>query len=213
MDRLSPAFPDFSKELLEALLAVCSYKEFRPGEYMVKKGQLIRSVHLIVTGFAQIIQEDQEGNQFVIAYLKPGNSFGVSISEDSPEKMKMAVTSIVALEDTCVYTLPFSEKDRLAKIHDRWYKYILQTAVVYYSFYLDLVESIAFQQMDTRISYFLDRLQKARGTKELNISHQEIAQGLNSSREVVSRLLKKMEMTGRIRLGHGTITILKPFHE
>jgi CRP/FNR family transcriptional regulator, anaerobic regulatory protein len=104
--------------------------------------------------------------------------------------------------------LSFQDKDRLAGKYDEWYSYILESSVMHYKVYMELVDSIAFRNLDDRIVFFLQRLSQARESTLLQISHQEIADGLNSSREVVSRLLKKLEMEKKISLGHNSIQLL-----
>ena len=54
---------------------------------------------------------------------------------------------------------------------------------------------------------YLKRYMEQTGKKNLDISHQQIADDLNSSREVISRLLKKMEQRGRVKLHRNMIEL------
>jgi CRP/FNR family transcriptional regulator len=68
---------------------------------------------------------------------------------------------------------------------------------------MDLIEAfdqVAFRHMDERLRNYLKRHCTEMQTKDIHITHQEIANELNSSREVISRLLKKMEENGQIIL-------------
>jgi CRP/FNR family transcriptional regulator len=49
--------------------------------------------------------------------------------------------------------------------------------------------------MDERLEFYLKRHKDACGCADLKLSHQEIATELNTSREVISRLLKKIRTT------------------
>jgi len=69
---------------------------------------------------------------------------------------------------------------------------------------LIVVDQIAFKNMDERLEWYLKRQAETLG-KYLTLTHQQIANDINSSREVVSRLLKKMEKTGRITMERNNI--------
>ncbi|MBS1600785.1 MAG: Crp/Fnr family transcriptional regulator [Bacteroidetes bacterium] len=205
---INQVFPSFEKELIDDIEKLSSARFYNTGEILLRKSDTVRNITIILQGSAKAFQSDDAEGEFVIAYLKAGNSFGVSISDDSPETAKRALISIAAIEPTHVLQMSFADKDMLARKYDRWYKYILQTSVQYYGFYLDLIDSIAFRKLDERIEFFLKRFSEVKNSNTLQISHQEIAKSLNSSREVISRLLKKMEDRGKIKMSHNTIIIL-----
>ena len=73
---------------------------------------------------------------------------------------------------------------------------------------LETVDSIAFDQLETRIWEYL--LEKKRIIKKevLTITHQNIAQEIYSSRVVVSRLLKRLEQQEKIKLHRNAIEML-----
>ncbi|MHB1279444.1 MAG: Crp/Fnr family transcriptional regulator, partial [Bacteroidia bacterium] len=70
---------------------------------------------------------------------------------------------------------------------------------------IDALNSIAFTQLDERLIKYLK--EKSAGKKEISITHQEIAEDLNSSREVISRLLKHLETQGKVILGRNRIQL------
>lgn len=203
------AFPFFEKavrEELEAAGTICLYKK---GEMLTANNQPIESAFFILGGFVKVYREDVSGTKFVLFYLHAGHSFGVSIFTLPDERKNISVASFVAAENTYVLQVSLDNKDRLTKKYDTLYKYVLRTAVMHYNFYNSLIDSMAFQQLDVRIEYFLSRLGNAKSKTILKISHQEIADGLNVSRESVSRLLKKMEDNGKIIMSHNMIEIKK----
>ena len=81
-----------------------------------------------------------------------------------------------------------------------WYQYVIQTYRSRFDEMLMVVDHIAFQNMDERLEFYLKRYAEQIGKRTLELSHQQIADDLNSSREVISRLLKKMELQGRVKL-------------
>ena len=71
------------------------------------------------------------------------------------------------------------------------------------------LDNIAFLRMDERLLKYLANKSRTLSSKELGITHQEIARELNASREAVSRLLKKLERANLLSLGRNKITLLK----
>jgi CRP/FNR family transcriptional regulator, anaerobic regulatory protein len=201
-------FPQFESQLRDELNKrgiLCLYKT---DDVLVKMGQPLKKTFLILQGCVKAYRPNEQGSEFVITYLRDGESFAISISADSPASSKISLMTIRAIEPTYVLTLSYTDKDILAKKFSVLYKYILQTSVRYYGAYIDLITNIVFHKLDDRISYFLLQLSKATKKNILPISHQEIAMALNVSREAVSRLLKKMEEMGKIRLMHNEIEII-----
>lgn len=209
MSLLAKAFPFFPSDLLQAIANTGEPREFREGEIIVQQGKPFYRTHIILRGCVKASRQSDDGSEFVITYLAGGDSFAVSVSEDSADTVKRSILTFQAIEPTFLVAITFNEKDSLAHQYDQWYKYLLRTAVKYYASYQELVDNIAFKKMDHRIEYFLRRLSKTKDQRLLQISHQEIADGLNSSREVVSRLLKKMQESGKIRMMHNSIELLE----
>lgn len=205
---LQKIFPGFEKPLLDDIERLSTPRNYDIGKSLLRKGEKIPGVFIIVSGFVKAYQQNDEGDEFVITYVGPADSFGISVSDESPAANKNALLGYKAIEPTKALLLPFSHKDALAKKYETWYRYVLQTAVQYYRSYLDLVDHIAFHKMDKLVEFFLKRLSEAKNSRTIEISHQEIAMGLSTSREVVSRLLKKLEAAGKISLEHNKIKIL-----
>ncbi|MEJ2005955.1 MAG: helix-turn-helix domain-containing protein, partial [Cyclobacteriaceae bacterium] len=73
---------------------------------------------------------------------------------------------------------------------------------------LHAIDSVAFMKMDERLyKYLLDKKQ-ASGSYVINKTHQQVARELNTSRVVVSRLLKKLELEGKIEQHRNRIEVL-----
>ena len=205
---LDNAFPQFEKELQIELAQKGILKEFKKDEIILKMGQPFKNAYFILKGCIKVYRENAEEAEFVVAYLEEGKSFAASASDDSTDTVKKSLVTFYALENTLILNLSFNDKDILAKKFDSFYKYILATSVMYYSFFLDIIDYLAFKKLDVRLEFFLFTLSRITKKKELHISHQEIAKGLGASRETVSRLLKKMETEGKIKMKHNEIELI-----
>jgi CRP/FNR family transcriptional regulator len=89
-----------------------------------------------------------------------------------------------------------------------WYQFVIQTYRRRFDELLSVVDNIAFRNMDERLEFYLKRYADKSGKKMLEISHQQIADDLNSSREVISRLLKKMEQRNLVKLHRNMVELL-----
>ena len=73
---------------------------------------------------------------------------------------------------------------------------------------LDTIDSVAFFRMDKRLLQYLRDKAKINQNEILQITHQEIAYDLHTSRVVISRLLKTLEMDGKISLRRNSLVVL-----
>lgn len=203
---LDLAFPGIEPEARKEMADAGNLVQYRKDDVILSASRSFTKVYFILNGFVKICRDDAPGTQLVLFYLHAGHAIGVSLM--SEESQHPGIVSVIAAENTYMLELSFDDKDRLAKKYHSVYRYVLKTAVMHYGFYISLIHSITSDQLDIRIEYFLGRLSKAKNKKIVRISHQEIGDGLNASRETVSRLLKKMEEAGKIKLGRNQIEII-----
>lgn len=199
MDKMiEGAFPQFQQELKEELEEKAQVKIFKEGEMLMKTGQYFRSVLLIVSGLIKVYREDEEGNEFFMYYLQPGQACALSMicatRKQASELMAKAVT------ETEVVMVPLEYMDAWMSKYKSWYYYVLENYRSRFNELLVTIDHIAFRNMDERLLFYLKRHRETLKTDILTLSNTEIAQELNSSREVISRLMKKLAEKGMIRL-------------
>ena len=172
----------------------------------MRPGQYFQSTMLIAKGRVKLYREGDDGNEFFIYFLESGNACALSmICATKHEKSQVLAT---ALDDTEVIAIPITLMDDLMKNHRSWYYFVLETYRSRFEELLVVVDSIAFKSMDERLEFYLQNQSENLNIKELSLTHQQIADDLNSSREVVSRLLKKMEKDNRVKLHRSSIELL-----
>lgn len=198
-------FPQFEPQLIELIEKEAVQRTFYAGDIIMRTGQYIKSTILILEGRIKIYRENQEGGEFLIYYLEPGQACAVSmicaIQSHTSELMA------VAEEDTEVLMIPVHLMDDMMNQYKTWYQFVIQTYRARFDEILEVVDNIAFRNMDERLEFFLKRYSEKTGKKKLEISHQQIADDLNSSREVISRLLKKMEQRNLLKLHRNMIEL------
>jgi len=89
-----------------------------------------------------------------------------------------------------------------------WYAFVIETYRDRFEEVLLVIDNIAFKAMDERLTFYLQRHSEACQCQDIKLSHQEIATELNTSREVISRLLKKMEQRGLVRLHRSHVELV-----
>jgi CRP/FNR family transcriptional regulator len=67
------------------------------------------------------------------------------------------------------------------------------------------IDALAFMNLDERVERFFRERYSATGSYIYTGKHQDIAVSLNSSREVISRILKRMENDGTLKLGRNKV--------
>ena len=199
-------FPQFEPELIEILDKNAIERSFHAGDEIVRTRQYIKSTVLVLSGRIKIYRQNDEGSEFLIYYLGPGEACAISLI--CALQSQTSEITAKAVEDTEVIMLPVQLMDELMIKFKSWSHFVIQTYRNRFDEMLTVIDNIAFKNMDERLEFYLKRSKTDSGKKILNLTHQEIADDLNSSREVISRLLKKMEQFGKIKLNRNSIEII-----
>ncbi|HVX50141.1 MAG TPA: Crp/Fnr family transcriptional regulator [Chitinophagaceae bacterium] len=195
-DIIHNTFPGFEAGLVEEISNHATLRDFRDGEVLVKTGQYFRSVIMVVSGLVKIFREDEEGNEYFMYYLQPGQACALSMicaTRQQTSQLKMAASA-----DTEVITVPLEYMDKWMLKYKSWYYFVLDNYRSRFQELLLTIDHIAFRNMDERLLFYFKRQQETLKTNILTVNHTEIAQELNSSREVISRLMKKLAEKGMI---------------
>jgi len=197
-------FPQFEPPLLEEILSQSTLKRFEEGEEILRTGQYIRSTVLLLSGLLKVYREDDDGNEFLMYYLEPGNACALSMMCTARNEQSQIMAKAVAPSEVILIPAHLSEL-WLAK-YKSWHNFVIASYRQRFEELLQTLDSIAFKGLDERMVFYLKRHVKVSGQK-VRLSHQQIAEELNSSREVISRLLKKLEQTGAITLHRSYIEV------
>lgn len=195
---ISHLFPQFESSLKEKLIANARIKTFAAGEVMMQTGQYFRSTMLIAEGRVKLYRQGDDGNEFFMYYIEPGQACALSMI--CAAKQQTSEVTAKAVDDTVGLLVPIELMDELMKDHKSWYYFVIETYRNRYEELLNMVDQIAFRAMDERLEFYLINQVQVLQVNQLPLTHQQIATDLNSSREVISRLLKKMEQKGMLSL-------------
>lgn len=203
---LRKLFPNLEDGLYRELVEHGTVKEVKAGESFLKVGQTIRSTMLILDGLVKLYREDDEGKEFFIYHLNAGQA--CSLSMVCAAKHETSEVLAKALTDSTVLAIPLEYMDKWMSKYKSWYQFVITSYRDRFEELLRTIDAIAFTSMDERLEYYLKKQVEKLGTS-LKITHQEIASDLNSSREVISRLLKKMEAKGWLTINRNSLEWIK----
>ncbi len=205
-ETLTKLFPDWEVGLYDAILNEAELKEAKAGTTLLKMGQNIKSAMLVVEGTIKLYQEDENGGEYFMYHLNPGEACAVTLvcnyHHEQSQVLAKAVTDIQYL------AIPIEFMEKWLNEFKSWHYFVIKTYRSRYEELLKTINEIAFKNMDERLEFYILKYVKQFGTI-VNLTHQDIAKDLNTSREVISRLLKKMEHNGWIIMNRNSFDWIK----
>ncbi|HTM92271.1 MAG TPA: Crp/Fnr family transcriptional regulator, partial [Flavisolibacter sp.] len=108
-----------------------------------------------------------------------------------------------AVTNATILIVPAHYVDEWIGNYKSWAQFAISSYRERFEELLEVIDHVAFRNMDERLVFYLKRYQEKFNTNNISTSFTEIAQELNSSREVISRLMKKLSEKGAVNL-HGS---------
>ncbi|HOW31281.1 MAG TPA: Crp/Fnr family transcriptional regulator [Bacteroidales bacterium] len=194
------------QELLNEMLEKSTVKDIPKDTLILSEGQYIRAIPVVVEGLVKVFTR-YDDKDLLLYYIQPAESCIMSFSSGlSGEPSRIfAITE----EDTQLMLMPVERISewirRYPAINDLFY----QQFRLRYSELLETISSILFHKLDQRLYEYL--LEKFHLTKQnpIRISHKQIAAELGTAREVISRVMKKLEMEGKVKQNGSSIEIIE----
>ncbi|MCE7995787.1 MAG: Crp/Fnr family transcriptional regulator [Roseivirga sp.] len=195
----------FREPALKELMASCNLVEVPEGGMILKEGSYVKTVPILLSGLAKVVKEE-DGKEILLYNIYPLESCIMSIScslnqEKSPVKA-------LAEQPSKALLIPAHKIGDWQRQFPSFNQYVMDLYGKRFNDILDAFNALAFQNLDQRImAYFKAKIKNA-GSTRLYITHQEIADELGTSRETVSRLLKKLEHEGIVALHRGWVELI-----
>jgi|AntRauTorckE5430_2_1112549.scaffolds.fasta_scaffold01632_7 CRP/FNR family transcriptional regulator len=201
-------FPNLEEQELQEEIAVHGQlMHLKHGETLMDYGGFIKLVPLVVSGVIKVVREDENGNEIFLYFIQGGESCTMSFSCCIRNKRSEIRADVE--DDTVIIGIPIQHIDDWMSKYQSWKNFIMSSYDARINELIYAIDSIAFTKMDERLLRYLEDKSYALNTKIIQTTHQNIAYDLNASREAVSRLLKKLEQDGTVKLGRNKIELLK----
>ena len=196
----------FEKELLMEIDSLSERASFSAGQVIMDYGQTIRQMPLITKGSVKVSRQDEDGHELLLYYVNSNETCAMTFS--CCMMRNTSEIKAVAEDDVEMLLLPVDVMDKWMMKYTTWKSYIMRSMMFRFNELLKTIDQIAFQKLDERLIHYLNEKSKTNHSTVLNLSHQTIADDLASSRVVISRLLKKLEIDKKILLYRNQIKLL-----
>ncbi|EAS18729.1 Crp/Fnr family transcriptional regulator [Nonlabens mediterrranea] len=196
----------FELALIEDINNVATFMEVPAGQDLMKPGQYIKSMPLLLSGSIKIMRPDADGNELLLYHLERGNTCAMTMTCC----MGNTKSEIHAVTETPVKLLmiPVTKMEEWSSKYKTWRNFVFTSYHTRMMELLESVDNIAFNNMDERLENYLNDKIKILNSKHIYTTHKEIASDLHTSRVVISRLLKKMENINKIKLHRSFIEVV-----
>jgi len=196
----------FEPALIEEINKVATFMEVPEGEDLIKPGQYIRSMPLLLSGSIKILRPDTDGEELLLYHLERGDTCAMTMTCC----LGNTKSEIHAVSETPAKLLmiPVGKMEEWSSKYKSWRDFVFSSYHERMMELLESVDNIAFNNMDERLEKWISDKIQINNSKHIYTTHKEIAQDLHTSRVVISRLLKKMENNSKIKLHRSFIEVL-----
>jgi CRP/FNR family transcriptional regulator len=199
-------FPELNdSKLLSEISKVGLIRNFKESSIIIDYGEAIDYIPLVINGSVKISREGEDGREIFLYYLTNGDTCAASFSCCMVKKRSEILA--VAEEDSTILMIPMNEANSWLKEYDSWRNFIFNMYDQRMFSMIDMIDRLAFTNLDDQLMDYLERKSETLRTNVIESTHQQIAQDLNVSREAVSRLLKKLEHNGKVKLGRNKVIL------
>lgn len=196
----------FQSDLVKEIENSGNLKHFEAGDTIVNMDSYIKHIPVVISGSMKVIRTEVDGREILLYYLTPGESCIVSILAG----MKNETSKIKAIveEDAEIMLIPADKAKEWVRKYPEWTDFIFNLYQKRFEELLEVVNSVAFQKIDTRLLHLIKQKTQLYQSKEISVTHQQLADELGITREATSRVLKQMEKENLLILSRNKIELL-----
>ncbi len=195
----------FETELKHLLAEQAQLVTLASGEVLLRDGSFVSAVPIVLRGLVKVLRYEAD-RELLLYYIRPGESCIMSFSAALQAQPSQVLAT--AETDTELLLLPVEKLSDWHRQYPRLQQYFIHLYSQRYQGLIHTIDQLAFQKLDERLLYHLRQKQQLCGESRLSLTHQQIANDLGTTREVISRVLKKLEREGLVQLGRHEIWLL-----
>jgi CRP/FNR family transcriptional regulator, anaerobic regulatory protein len=195
-----------NQELKAEVIRYGIVRKLRRDGLLLSAGDEVHSIPVVLSGVLRVVRQNESGEEVFLYHLYPGQTCAMAINCCQTHSKSMV--KAVAEDDSELLMIPVRQISDWMK-YEEWKTFISTTYSTRFAELMQVIDLIAFSNMDRQLLHYLSERCKAVNTSTLFITHQEIADEMHTHREAISRLLKTMEQKKLVRLGRNTIELLK----
>jgi len=193
-------FNTLPNQLQKSILARTKHLHLAQGELLYEQGDAFASLVLIKKGKLSVYRHHETGQTLTLYTLDESNNIDVS----SAGMHASCIGSAKADEQSEVLIVPLTDIYRLLSKNSDFQEYLFELFMQRNASLAQAMEDLRFKTLDQRVYDWL----KQRHVSSLSITHEEIANYHGTRREVISRVLKKFELQGAVKLSRNRIEMI-----
>jgi len=189
-------FPGLSHQLTSEILEKSTIVDIPGNMEVMHEGQYVKAVPIVTNGLIRVYTRNDD-KELLLYYIQPGESCIMSFDaclKNIPSKIYATTET-----DSSVLLMPTNHVFRWMKEYTEFNSLFFKQYNLRYNELLVMINNLLFEKMDVRILEHLKAKMKVTGINPIKISHRQIANDLGTAREVVSRVMKKLEHEGKVK--------------
>ncbi len=194
-----------SPELVNKLNQHGIRKSYQEGDIILDENASIRSIPIVMKGMLKVFRTEEDGREILLYYIKAGESCIMSFLGGMHNEKSIVKAEVE--ENTEILFLPVDKVSLFIREYPEWLDYIFRLYHKRFEELLDIINAIAFKKVDERLMDLLARKSELIQSKIIITTHEQLANELGTARVVISRLLKQLEDSGKLKLGRNKITL------
>ncbi len=203
---LFPFLAGADAELAAAFRGAATRARLTAGKQVFLPGERAASLPLLMAGSVRVYKIGHSGREITLYRFGPGEACLLS-ANSILSGQPLPAAAVVEQRGEAVL-VPAASLRRWVQEHELWRRFVFGLMSHRLLDVLGIVDSVVFRRMDARVVALL--LERARRRNSVRITHQQIADELGTSREVVSRILEHIAGAGLLKVTRGRIEILQP---
>lgn len=196
-------------KLIEEIIQDGKLMNFKEGDVIIDYNKNIKFMPLVISGTIRVMRKDEEDREILLYYLSSNESCAMAYT-CCMEARKSEIKAI-AEDNVEILAIPHEKLDEWLIKYPSWKSYVFNSFTQRFNELLKSIESIAFHKLDERLVLYLKNKSKITGKSSIQLSHNQIAEEMGTSRVVISRLLKQLENDKKLLLYRNEIKLLSAF--
>jgi CRP/FNR family transcriptional regulator len=196
LELIKKTFPFLEKELISGISEASTLLKLQPEQSILGEGDYIKSFPMVLEGCLRVVRLAEDGNELLLYYLIQGEICSMALT--CCMGLQKSNIKMVAEEDSIVLTIPVDKPEKWMSEYKSWKEFMMYSYRKRFDELLDTIDSIAFMHLDERLIRFFEDRYRSTGKTVFKGTHQDIALQLNTSREVLTRLLRNLEKKGLV---------------
>lgn len=204
--RLFPMFAATPPDALETIARVAILRRVARNAHIVRAGEPTDFVYLVLSGNLNVQVSDAEGREAILSMLGPGELFGeMGVLDDEARS-----ATVMAVTPSVLIVITKTDFKRCLQENFDVSHYVMRKLIQRLRTADRRIESLALLDVGGRVVRLLQDMGETAGSEAMRtrkISKQEIAKMVGASREMVSRVLKDLQLRGLIDEDEGRIVL------